>query len=108
MPSTRGRPVDLIGQAQRRRDHQLYVPRPRQAVVAILDQGEHHVVASKARHQLDRMPPRHIGVLHALQDMHRTARFDEPTHQQMIAALFELEMLGLVKQLPGKNFVKVW
>jgi hypothetical protein len=26
----------------------------------------------------------------------------------MIAALFELEMLGLVKQLPGKNFVKVW
>ena len=27
---------------------------------------------------------------------------------EMIAALFELEMLGLVKQLPGKNFVKVW
>ncbi len=27
---------------------------------------------------------------------------------EMIAALFELEMLGLVRQLPGKNFVKVW
>jgi DNA processing protein len=27
---------------------------------------------------------------------------------ELIAALFELEMLGLVKQLPGKNFVKVW
>ncbi len=27
---------------------------------------------------------------------------------EVIAALFELEMLGLVKQLPGKNFVKVW
>jgi DNA processing protein len=27
---------------------------------------------------------------------------------EMIAALFELEMMGLVKQLPGKNFVKVW
>jgi DNA processing protein len=27
---------------------------------------------------------------------------------EMIASLFELEMLGLVKQLPGKNFVKVW
>jgi DNA processing protein len=26
----------------------------------------------------------------------------------LIAALFEMEMLGLVKQLPGKNFVKVW
>jgi DNA processing protein len=27
---------------------------------------------------------------------------------ELIAALFELEMVGLVKQLPGKNFVKVW
>jgi DNA processing protein len=27
---------------------------------------------------------------------------------ELIAGLFELEMLGLVKQLPGKNFVKVW
>jgi len=27
---------------------------------------------------------------------------------ELIAALFELEMNGLVKQLPGKNFVKVW
>ncbi len=27
---------------------------------------------------------------------------------EIIAALFELEMLGLIKQLPGKNFVKVW
>jgi len=27
---------------------------------------------------------------------------------ELIAALFELEMIGLVKQLPGKNFVKVW
>lgn len=27
---------------------------------------------------------------------------------EIIAALFELEMLGMVRQLPGKNFVKVW
>jgi DNA processing protein len=27
---------------------------------------------------------------------------------EIIPALFELEMLGLVRQLPGKNFVKVW
>ena len=27
---------------------------------------------------------------------------------ELIAALFELETQGLVKQLPGKNFVKVW
>jgi DNA processing protein len=27
---------------------------------------------------------------------------------EIIAALFELEILGLVRQLPGRNFVKVW
>lgn len=27
---------------------------------------------------------------------------------EMIAALFELEMMGLVKQLPGRNFLKAW
>ncbi len=27
---------------------------------------------------------------------------------ELIAALFELEMLGLIRQLPGKSFVKVW
>ncbi|MGH9668187.1 MAG: DNA-processing protein DprA [Bryobacteraceae bacterium] len=27
---------------------------------------------------------------------------------EVIAALFELEMLGLARQLPGKNFVKIW
>ncbi|MGB9605011.1 MAG: DNA-processing protein DprA, partial [Bryobacteraceae bacterium] len=48
-------------------------------------------------------------------------RVDAPTHldellegcdgmssSEIIAALFELEMAGLVRQLPGKNFVKVW
>jgi DNA processing protein len=33
---------------------------------------------------------------------------EDSSASEMIAALFELEMLGLVKQLPGKNFVKVW
>ena len=27
---------------------------------------------------------------------------------EIISVLFELEMAGLVRQLPGKNFVKVW
>jgi DNA processing protein len=26
----------------------------------------------------------------------------------IIAALFELELAGLVRQLPGKSFIKVW
>jgi DNA processing protein len=33
---------------------------------------------------------------------------EDGSPSELIAALFELEMLGLVKQLPGKNFVKVW
>ena len=36
------------------------------------------------------------------------ATFDTLTASELIAGLFELEMLGLVRQLPGKNFVKVW
>jgi DNA processing protein len=36
------------------------------------------------------------------------ARMEDISPSEVIAALFELEMLGLVKQLPGKNFVKVW
>jgi len=35
-------------------------------------------------------------------------KVEDISASEMIAALFELEMLGLVKQLPGKNFVKVW
>lgn len=35
-------------------------------------------------------------------------RIEDTSPSELIAALFELEMLGLVKQLPGKNFVKVW
>jgi DNA processing protein len=35
-------------------------------------------------------------------------KMENSSPSELIAALFELEMLGLVKQLPGKNFVKVW
>jgi DNA processing protein len=35
-------------------------------------------------------------------------KLEDISASELIAALFELEMLGLVKQLPGKNFVKVW
>lgn len=33
---------------------------------------------------------------------------DRSSPSELIAVLFELEMLGAVRQLPGKNFVKVW
>lgn len=51
----------------------------------------------------------------------RTLTFDKPANldhlmevlegnsaSELIAALFELELLGLVRQLPGRNFIKVW
>ena len=34
--------------------------------------------------------------------------FDEFSSSELIGALFDLEMSGLIRQLPGKNFVKVW
>jgi DNA processing protein len=34
--------------------------------------------------------------------------FDTLTPSEIVAGLFELEMIGLARQLPGKNFVKVW
>jgi DNA processing protein len=33
---------------------------------------------------------------------------DTCSSSEIIAALFELEMIGLIRQLPGKNFIKVW
>jgi DNA processing protein len=33
---------------------------------------------------------------------------DRCSTTEVIAAMFELEMLGLAKQLPGRNYIKVW
>jgi DNA processing protein len=34
--------------------------------------------------------------------------FEGISSSELISALFDLEMSGLVRQLPGKQFVKVW
>ena len=34
--------------------------------------------------------------------------FEGHSSSELIGALFDLELSGLVRQLPGKNFVKVW
>lgn len=36
------------------------------------------------------------------------SKLEDLTSSEVIAALFELEMTGAIRQLPGKNFVKVW
>jgi DNA processing protein len=56
--------------------------------------------ARRALHSLQVDAPIHLDDL--------LEKVENTTASELIAALFELEMLGLVKQLPGKNFVKVW
>ncbi len=34
--------------------------------------------------------------------------FEGTSSSELIGALFDLEMSGFIRQLPGKNFVKVW
>ena len=48
----------------------------------------------------------HVDIAVHLDDL--LEKVEDTSPSELIAALFELEMLGLVKQLPGKNFVKVW
>ncbi len=58
---------------------------------------------SLARWVLGKLPfdqPRH------LDELLETLDFASPS--ELVATLFELEMMGLIRQLPGKNFVKVW
>jgi DNA processing protein len=56
-----------------------------------------------ARRALDSL---HVDTATNLDDLLEIVPGTSPS--ELIAALFEMEMLGLVKQLPGKNFVKVW
>ncbi|MCU0245605.1 MAG: DNA-processing protein DprA [Bryobacter sp.] len=55
------------------------------------------------------------------QNLHRVLSFDKPTHldtlievledhssSEIIAALFDLELAGRVKQLPGRHYLKTW
>jgi DNA processing protein len=39
---------------------------------------------------------------------HLVETVDGTSPSEIIAVLFELEIAGLIRQLPGKNFLKVW
>jgi DNA processing protein len=56
-----------------------------------------------ARRVLERLKPDEATQLDHLVDT-----LEEASPSEIIAALFELEILGLVRQMPGRNFVKVW
>jgi len=48
----------------------------------------------------------HVDTATHLDDL--LGKIEDTSTSELLAALFELEMMGLVRQLPGKNFVKVW
>jgi DNA processing protein len=56
-----------------------------------------------ARRVLERLKPDQ-----AIQLDHLVDTLEEASPSEIMSALFELEILGLVRQLPGRNFVKVW
>lgn len=62
--------------------------------------GELNETARKLLEVLSPDSPTHIDEL--------LERVENCSSSEIIAALFELELLGLVRQLPGRNFVKVW
>lgn len=59
-----------------------------------------HPVARQVLDLLSVETPTHIDDL--------MARAEDVSSSEVIAALFELEMAGAIRQLPGKNFVRVW
>src|SRR2546429_2365827 len=72
-----------------RGDEPLDVLGTRQAVVAVLHQREHDVIAGKARGQLDGVVPWHVRILDALENSHRAAGLDHTVEQEMAASLLD-------------------
>ncbi len=69
-------------------------------MIAVLHQRQHDIVAGNARNQRHGMFPRHVLVLHTLQDAHRTAGFNQTAKQKMIAPVLDelaRDEIGLVR-----------
>jgi DNA processing protein len=105
--------VDLPAPAQRR-----LIDEGRQRILdqGLTNPGESSAATSASQqpqlnepHQL--VAKRVLAALKLDQAIHLDLLVDtleEASPSEIIAALFELEILGLAKQLPGRNFVKVW
>src|SRR5712672_3187481 len=62
---------------------------PRQAVIAVLDHGQHHVIARQPMCQREGVLPRYVRVLRTLQDANRAPHTDGAAEQQLIATLLD-------------------
>lgn len=67
---------------------------------ASIEGAPHAAVARELLNQLRPDSPVHIDTL--------LESLEQYSSTELIAALFELELNGVVKQLPGKHFVKAW
>jgi len=86
----------LSAQARQRQGAQM----PLENEVDSTDAPELNAVARTLLNGLKPDVPQHLD--------HLLETFEAHSSSEIIAALFDLELLGLVKQLPGKTFVKVW
>lgn len=80
-------------------------------------EGDDEQASLPMRPSLDQMGPmaevarKILSVLHVDTPTHvddLLADLEHYSSSELIAALFDLEMMGLIKQLPGRNFAKVW
>jgi DNA processing protein len=105
--------IDLPQSAQRR-----LIDEGRQRIMdqGLTQQVESSVRAAASQHSQLTEPHqlaarRVLAALKVDQPLHLDALLDvidDASPSEVIAALFELEILGLARQLPGRNFVKVW
>jgi DNA processing protein len=92
---------------------QELTPEERLSLRALASQDEEAASIATVEH-FDPNAPVHNAILHELQ-------FDKPVHldhlieglegtspSEVIAALFEMELQGRVRQLPGKQYIRVW
>ena len=88
---------DLIARAQQR-----ILPEDADRLIAAQDNAQEplKVLARKLLNFLQADVPQQFESL--------VETFEEVSSSELIGALFDLEMSGLIRQLPGKNFIKVW
>ena len=80
----------------------------RQGGQMLLENKEGDAVSAEGPGQIGRELLRGINMDVPVHVDHLLETFEAYSSSEIIAALFELEMLGLIRQLPVKNFVIVW
>ncbi len=89
---------DLVAKAQ-----QQILPEAADQLVAAAGNGVEEPMKALARKLLNCLK---VDAPQQLESL--VASFDQFSSSELISALFDLEMSGLIRQLPGKNFIKVW